>query len=372
MSRPFRISLMALNAAGGSGVPRYTATLARALDEVSGEFPELELSLVTTPAGAARVAPRRMAVHRLPARLPAGPVFRLALEQAAAPFLRSDLLHYFDVGGPLLAPGRPFVTTFHDASLHRRVDSYLTWARRLHKGRLYHWALPRARRIVAVSQFAKDEAVRCFAADPARIVVVHSGPGLTPLPERGAPPSRPPFLLFVGTLTSRKNVPFLIRAYARAGAPVDLLLAGDPVEGAERAKIGEAIERSGRRDRIHLVASPPDEELDRLYRGAVGLVLPSLYEGFGFPALEAMERGCPVLASDIPAFREVSGSGAMLLPLDEEAWAAAVGRLASDAGLRTELVARGYETVRRYSWLETARGVCRLFLGLADGSSERA
>jgi glycosyltransferase involved in cell wall biosynthesis len=91
--------------------------------------------------------------------------------------------------------------------------------------------------------------------------------------------------------------------------------------------------------------------------------MPSLYEGFGFTLLEAMARGCPVLASDIPAFREVSGTGALLVPLDEEErWADSLRRLAADEALRGELRERGSRTVARYSWQRTARELCRLFL----------
>jgi glycosyltransferase involved in cell wall biosynthesis len=102
--------------------------------------------------------------------------------------------------------------------------------------------------------------------------------------------------------------------------------------------------------------------VDALYRGASALVLPSRYEGFGFTPLEAMARGCPVLASDIPAVREVSGDGALLLPLgDEDAWAGAIRRVLADDGLRSDLRRRGGKTVARYSWEEAARGVCRVF-----------
>jgi glycosyltransferase involved in cell wall biosynthesis len=90
--------------------------------------------------------------------------------------------------------------------------------------------------------------------------------------------------------------------------------------------------------------------------------MPSRYEGFGFPPLEAMARACPVLASDIPALREVSGDGALLLPLDDvDAWADAILRVARDGELRSDLRARGAARVARYSWDTTARAVCRLF-----------
>ena len=92
--------------------------------------------------------------------------------------------------------------------------------------------------------------------------------------------------------------------------------------------------------------------------------MPSRYEGFGFTPLEDMARDCPVLASDIPAFREVSGSGALLVPLDESRWAESLRQLAGDEALRADLRQRGKQTVARYSWSETARSLCMLFLAV--------
>ena len=113
---------------------------------------------------------------------------------------------------------------------------------------------------------------------------------------------------------------------------------------------------------IRIVTDANDADADRLYRGAVALVHPAEYEGFGFTPLEAMARECPVLASDIPAFREVSGSGALLVPLDESRWAESLRRLAGDEALRADLRDRGRQTVARYSWDETARSLCKLFI----------
>lgn len=350
-------------------MPRYTAVLARALEEVSDEFPELELVLVTTPAGASAVQ-----VSRIPVRLvrPLGldlsrGSLRLVAEQAWIPIHRSDLVHFFDVYGPLLSPRRPFTATFHDASICYPSLAHFGRLQRAYKQRLYPWALPRAARVVAVSQFAKQEAVERFHVDPSKVTVVHAGPGLTPpfdAPDRSD--GRRPYLLFVGNLTMRKNLPFLIRVYERADVQAELVLAGRPSGDADA--IFDAVARSPRRDRIRIVATPDDSEVDRLYRGALGLLHPSRYEGFGFTPLEAMSRGCPVVASDIPAIREVSGAGALLVPLEEDAWVDGIRRLERDGQFRDELRARGRETVAGYSWTEAARQLCTVFLRAGSGA----
>jgi glycosyltransferase involved in cell wall biosynthesis len=338
--------------------------LGRALDRVGPEFPDLRLTLLTSAGGAADVAPRRMEV-----RLPAGPLKlvgagpgRIALEQTLACLSHGDLLHFFDLSGPVLAPSRPFTTTIHDAGVARGFGrrSYT------YKRQLCPWALRRARAAVAVSAFAQDEAVRHFGGDSAKIRVIHSGPGLEPVERVGDDPDGGlPFLLYVGNLGVNKNLPFLIAAFERSGAPGDLVLAGrasEPVDGLQ-----SAIASSSVSDRVRVVADATDRDIEGLYRRATALVLPSRYEGFGFPPLEAMARGCPVLASDIPALREISGQGALLLPLDDsEAWAQAMRRISEDERLRADLRDKGAATVARYSWDETARGLCRLFVDVLD------
>ena len=114
-----------------------------------------------------------------------------------------------------------------------------------------------------------------------------------------------------------------------------------------------------------MIHDADDGELDRLYRGATALLLPSRYEGFGFTPLEAMARGCPVLASDIPRLREISGAGALLLPLDDEAaWADGDrARVAIDGRRpRDDSAAAERRPVARYSWPATARAAVRAVL----------
>ena len=366
MTAPLRVCLVGLAAGRGSGVSRYAAALSRAIDEVSAEFPELQPSLLTTRAGAEAISAQRIAVHDFGLRwriTDAGPV-RVPVEQLLVATRRVDLLHFFDLTAPLLTPRRPFVTTIHDAGvLHgfRKV-------RHAYKRRLQPLALERAAAIVAVSEFAKDEAAQRFAVSTEKIRVIHSGPGLA-APAVGRPSDGrggEPYLLYVGDLSAKKNVAFLVRAFDRADTRGRLVLAGRPADSYGEL-LGQ-IERSPKRGRIELREALSDGELDRLYRGATALLHPSRYEGFGFTPLEAMARRCPVLASDIPAIREVSGPGAMLVPLDDEAaWAGAMTAVSSDEALRTDLRERGASIAARYSWTKTARQLCELFLSLGAG-----
>jgi glycosyltransferase involved in cell wall biosynthesis len=332
---------------------------------VIGDFPDLRLSLLTSARGAEAIRPERLEtiVPALVGTFDHGPL-RLLAEQALASRRRADLLHFFDLSGPVLAPWRAFVTTVHDASVARGHE--FTPARRMYKRRLQPWALRHARAAVAVSAFSRDEAVRLLGADPERLHVVHSGPGLVKLPERQPGPTRRrPYLLYVGGLATNKNLPFVVRAFERSGVEAELLLVGQPADGFD--ELWRAVRFSPTAQRIHLLHDASDEEVDALYRGAIALVHPSRYEGFGFTPLEAMARGCPVLASDIPPIREVSGAGALLLsPSDEGAWSEAMRRVVNDPDLREDLVRRGRQTVSRYSWDSTARGVCRILLDVGE------
>jgi glycosyltransferase involved in cell wall biosynthesis len=358
-----------LIAAGRSGIPRYARALTQALDDASPEFPELRLTLITTRDGAESVGARRIAVEHFPLqsrRLNAGPG-RIAAEQAAAATKRADLLHFFDLTGPLLAPWRPFTATVHDVSsapgLARRRHAY--------KRIVWPWAARHARRLVAVSRFAGEETAKHLGVPADKIEVIHSGPGLMAVSSAesdGAAAPDKPYFLYVGDLAGRKNVPFLIRAFDRADVMAELLLVGPADDDYD--DIRAEIDRARHGDRIRLVQDASDPDLDTLYRSALALAMPSRYEGFGFTPLEAMARECPVLASDIPAFREVSGSGALLVPLDEDRWAGSMRELAGDEALRADLRRRGKQTVARYSWGETARALCRLFLDVGGRGTQ--
>jgi glycosyltransferase involved in cell wall biosynthesis len=350
-----RVCLIGLAAGGHSGVPRYAATLTAALDRVAGEFSGLSIRLLTTARGAEKSGTRQIEVELV--RGPSAGAGRILTEQLLARRAPAEMLHFFNLTGPVLARRRAFVTTVHDAAIGRGFEGI----RVLHQRLLQPWALRRAVAAVAVSAFAKEDALRMYGGDSGRIEVIHSGPGLVVGDGGVAASGSQPYVLYVGNVSVHKNLPFLIRAFEAVGEDVRLVLAGGRGERFEEVR--RAAEASGARTRIEIRRDVSDRELDGLYRGAAMLVLPSRYEGFGFTALEAMARGCPVLESDIPALREVSGDGAWLLPVDDgAAWTDAMRRVLGDERLRQDLRHRGEETVRRYSWDDTARNVCRLFL----------
>ena len=364
---PLTVSFVALNIGARGGVPRYATALARALDELSVGYPSLHLSLLTTPRGAELADLRHLRVETAKTRLalaPRGPS-RVLAEQLALRGQRSELLYFFDLSGPLLAPRRPFIATIHDFSFLHGYSRFRHAYRRL----LTPWAVRRATKLVAISNFAKEEAIRLASARAEAIEVIHSGPGFVrpdsavnraeadPAPSDSGRPQ----LLYVGDLTASKNVGTIVRAYGQTSSTASLVLAGRP--GERFSELDDLIQSSPRRADIAVLTDASDEQLERLYARAHALLLPSYYEGFGFTALEAMTRGCPVLESDIPALREVSGSGAMLLPPDDvHAWAEAMSRVTTDAALREGLRSAGFETAARYSWEETGRRVLELLL----------
>ena len=150
----------------------------------------------------------------------------------------------------------------------------------------------------------------------------------------------------------------------RKGSPTALVLAGYPgwqnealISSADRAELGPALRQLGR---------VPEHELQALYAGATVFAFPSLHEGFGLPVLEAMSAGVPVVASDIPAIREVAGDAAVLAPPgDVGAWAEALSEVLGSPSLQAELAGAGRRRAAAFSWARTARETLRIYEELA-------
>ncbi len=289
---------------------------------------------------------------------------------------------------PLVCPV-PAIVTVHDLGYmhypeaHRRFDRwYLDWTTRRH--------VRLAARLVADSEATRDDLVRYYHADSARIAVVYPGrdESLTRVndPEAMAVVKARygisgDYLLYIGTLQPRKNLVRLVEAFARVQKPdLRLVLAGQ--KGWLYADLFARVEALGLSGRVIFTGYVADDDKAALLSGATALVYPSLYEGFGLPVLEAMACGTPVLTSDVSSLPEVAGDAALLAsPLDTEAIAAGMARLVADAGLRHALVERGFLQIRRFSWAQAARQVLEAIesipashvrLGVAENGNDRS
>ena len=163
---------------------------------------------------------------------------------------------------------------------------------------------------------------------------------------------KPPenLVLFVGAIQRRKNIARLVKAFERLPPSWRLALAGAP-DGYGAAEELRAVEQSPRRAAIDVLGYVPNHALERLYQRASIFAFPSLDEGFGIPVLEAMAHGVPTLTSSRSSLPEVAGDAALLVdPLDTEAIAVALERLAEDTALRADLTSRGLERARAFSW----------------------
>lgn len=166
------------------------------------------------------------------------------------------------------------------------------------------------------------------------------------------------YFLFVGTVEPRKNILGLLTAIEalrarRPDAPRLMLVGG---EGWGSSVFGERLNGAVGSGAVLRPGYVPDEQMESLYRGALGLVYPSLYEGFGMPIIEAMAAGCPVITSNISATAEAAEDAAVLVdPTDYEQIEAAMERLIDDAGLRDTLRAKGLARSRDFTWEQTAR-----------------
>ncbi len=310
----------------------------------------MNVAMDVTPLRLTRAGTARY-IHNLRARLDvepvafggAGPASVLARElwwypiQLAKRTRGSDVLHCTTYYGPL-RPRVPTVVTVHDLAVLRHPGAFPRWTRTYAP-----FVVPRvvqaAKRVIAVSEFTASELEALLRVPREKINVVPNAVEDTFTPD--GPAADGEYVLAVGTLEPRKNLAGAVEAAARIGVDVRVVGArgwgGIEARGANVTWLGEV----------------DDEELARQYRGALCVVYPSLYEGFGLPVLEAMACGAAVVTSAGGATEEVAGDAAVLVdPLD--AGAIATGIEAAIAR-RDDLRPRGLERARAFSWDESAR-----------------
>jgi glycosyltransferase involved in cell wall biosynthesis len=262
------------------------------------------------------------------------------------------------------ALGLKSVVTIHDVG-HRRLPRAYSRRARWYLEATTRYAARRASRLIAVSKATAEDLVRFYQVPGGRVVVVHSGvdPQMRPQdPARVAEVIQRlgitgPYFLYVGRNHPRKNLSMLRRAFdeaRRRGLHANLVLAGPDHEGAPS------------RDVVTTLPYVPANDLPALYAGAVALTLPSRFEGFGFPALEAMRCGTAVIASSAGALPEIVGSAGILLnPDDAGAWSQAMLELAGDPALQQRLIAAGSARSAEFTWDTAAAKTWRVLDGVA-------
>jgi glycosyltransferase involved in cell wall biosynthesis len=281
----------------------------------------------------------------------------------------------------LLMPlrGVPTVLTVHDL-IFRRFPQY-------HK-RLNYWylnlAMPlyarRADAVIAVSRCSRQDLVAAYGVPPEKVTVVYEAAAPQFVPQSAANISRvrakyglpERFLLTVGTIEPRKNLSRLLAAFetvARRGLVDGWVVAGRP--GWLYDDFFARLEGSPAGDKVILPGYVPDADLPALNAAATAAVLPSLYEGFGLPVLEAMGCGSPVVCSDAASLPELGGDAARYFdPEDVEGMAAALAKVLADEDLRGAMRRRGLEQAARFSWQRAAQETRVVYERLMSGSGE--
>ncbi len=325
------------------GVRRYTAELSRALAE---SFPQDEIWLLSDQrfeSPAAGLA--NLKIGRGPRNLLERRWWLWGL-QGEISRLHIDLFHGTDFAVPYL-PVRSTVMTLHDLSPWMD-PSWHAESDRVRNRTPMLLRLGLATMVITPSEAVRKQALERFRLQSSRVVAVPlaAGSNFHPVTQ---PPASVPYLLYVGTLEPRKNLPMLLEVWreVRNQHAVDLVLAG-----RRRADFPELPPEPG----LHVKGLISDAELPKLYSGALAAVYPSYYEGFGLPVLEAMQCGAAVIASRDRAILEVAGDAAILVDVhDRPAWVQALTVLISQPdqvrALREKALARAAD----FSWAKTAQ-----------------
>ena len=304
------------------------------------------------------------------------PKFRIPWEQLIAPLLlarqRATLFHGLLNISPLLSPV-PTLVTIHDLAFMDVTGSHRK-ANRRYLAAATRQGVRQAAHIFAVSEYSKQAIVERLGIDPQRISIAYNAAGEQYHPRSAAEVAAwrqandvpEQFMLYLGTLEPRKNIPNLLRAYAKVKAEVHMPLLIGGGKGWNFAEIFATHSELGLGDDVRFLGYVPGVDLPLWYNAATFFVYPSRYEGFGIPPLEAMASGTPVLTTNATSIPEVVGDAAIQVdPDDIDGMADQLRRLAHDRELRAELRERGLRRAAEFSWATLARDTLQVYRRVA-------
>lgn len=367
-----------------AGNETYIANLIEALAELDAA--NRYTIYVTKREGVERFENRwpHVAVRRM---LPHTPVVRIPIVLSAELRRRPvDLLHV-QFTAPPFAPC-PVVMTIQDLSFEHLPETFKR--RSFMQLRLtVRYTARRAAHIIAPSEFTRDDIIETYKIDSERITVTPLAAAARFRPASAEEIERVrklygiegAYILAVGSIQPRKNLPRLIRAFAalrreRAGGDVPKLVVVGKQAWLYHETLRSAREEFGETDfenGVIFTGYVPETDLPALYSGALSFVYPSYFEGFGLPPLEAMQCGTAVIAGSRASLPEVVGdAGLSVDPFDEAAIKNALERMIDDAGLRARLSANGIERAKHFSWRETARLTLQVYELAAKQSGKRS
>lgn len=288
---------------------------------------------------------------------------------------KADLYHSPYYGMPL-RPGVPAILTCHDLIPLIYREYFTAWQRNIYRT-VNSLAFRRVRRIITVSECTRLDLLRMFRVDPEKVVAIHLGVSgrffrqnrekIDRVRARYDLPEQ--YVLYVGTNKPHKNIAGLVAAWHCLGKRREkLVIAGHWDARYDEAK--KAVLRLNLEKEVFFLGPVPEDDLPSLYSGAKIFVFPSKYEGFGLPVLEAMACGTAVACSNIPSFREITGSSAVMFAPDSvEEMSQGILELLENNDYRENMAVRGTERAARFTWNRTVLKTLTVYRDVLEESS---
>lgn len=283
-------------------------------------------------------------------------------------------IHFPDYATPLFYRG-PKVATIHDMAMHTMRDKY-TFMQGLTKNMLLEYTVKAAKSLICNSEFTKKELLHYYPKVASKVAVIPMGIDLPTIEISLDKRKRildklmiyKPYMLYVGTIAPHKNIEVLIKAFAnvkKLDKDYQLVIAGK--KGWMYDEVFECVEALGLKKDIIFTDFVTEEQLEVLYQDASFFVSASLYEGFGFPPLEAMARGCATLVSDIDIFKETCQDAAIYCnPYNTDDIASKMVQLIEHDQFKQTLKLKGKQRVKEFTWEKTARKTYEVYQAILN------